>query len=162
LHLWLLPEFAAIEASKPDNLTQGLPKLEHLALSPDGRLALLAGLDKTAHLWDLNTKKEVRSFPGHEGEVKFVAFSPDGQRACTAWADGGVVRIWSVATAQVLKRIEAHKDVAWSAVFTSDGKKILTGGADGKAHLWDAQTGDRLRTFDHLNDKRINYVALTQ
>ena len=72
--------------------------------SPDGRLILSAGIDKTARLWDVDSGKEIRRFLGHAVPVRSVAFSADGQRVLSGggrlrqrgehWFDK--VRLWEV------------------------------------------------------------------
>ena len=58
--------------------------VQSVAISPDGRFALtgagslIFGLgDNAAMLWSLETNQQVRSFLGHTGPVKAVAFVPD-------------------------------------------------------------------------------------
>src|SRR5262249_35014180 len=73
LRLWTLPDFTApVPAPVFD---KGLPEAEQLALSPDGKLALLPGTDGTGHLIDAATGKEVRPLKGHEKSVRSGAFS---------------------------------------------------------------------------------------
>ena len=46
-------------------------------------------------VWDLRTKKEVRKFAGHVGNVLCVAFVPDGN-AVVSGGDDGTVRVWAL------------------------------------------------------------------
>ena len=44
-------------------------------------------------LWDAESGKELRKYPGHGTQVTSVAFFPDGRRiAATSW--DGAARIW--------------------------------------------------------------------
>lgn len=49
--------------------------------------------DKTIKLWDLSTGRETITLRGHEGTVKFVAFSPDGKRLVSGSEDR-TIRVW--------------------------------------------------------------------
>ncbi len=66
--------------------------IKQIRVSDDGKLALSAGYDGGARLWDLETGKLLRYFPGHEGlSVTSVAISPDGQTVAIGSADGSVI-----------------------------------------------------------------------
>jgi hypothetical protein len=52
-----------------------------IAFSPDGQYLLTAGITGApyvAHLWDVQSGKELPPFVGHTDSIKSVAFSPDG------------------------------------------------------------------------------------
>jgi WD40 repeat protein len=64
-----------------------------LALSPDGKLILTGSADKTAKLMILSGGNVIRTFTGHHGSVRSVAFSPLGDRFATADALG-CMKVW--------------------------------------------------------------------
>jgi WD40 repeat protein len=53
-----------------------------------------------------------------------------------------------------------HTDVMLAAAFSPDGKQILTGAADRTAILWDAATGQQLRSFVG-HDDGVEFVAFS-
>src|ERR1035438_8760484 len=67
-----------------------------VAISSNGRLALTAGYDNAAGLWDLRSGRVLRRFEGHSSRLTSVAFSPDGQIAVTGSWDQ-TARLWDVA-----------------------------------------------------------------
>jgi WD40 repeat protein len=65
--------------------------ISSIALSPDGKIALTAGVDQLIKLWDLTTASELRTFNGHLGYVTSVAISPDGKTALSGSGDKTVM-----------------------------------------------------------------------
>src|SRR5439155_27014860 len=70
---------------------------EELAFSAGGRL--LASSDgQVVHLWEVATGKEIRTFRGHRGEIRSLAFSANGRRLASASTDSTVL-IWDLRVA---------------------------------------------------------------
>jgi WD40 repeat protein len=68
-----------------------------LAFSPDGRLVLTGGGDRTARLWDAATCKPIGMPLAHPAAVVAAAFSGNGEAVLTK-TDDGIVRRWELAT----------------------------------------------------------------
>jgi len=56
-----------------------------LVFSPN--LTLASGLDTTIRLWNAATGDEIQPSTGHSGQVRFVAFLPDGRTVVSAGPD---------------------------------------------------------------------------
>jgi WD40 repeat protein len=122
-----------------------------VAISPDGRLALSGGEDRTLRLWDLEKGKELRSFTGHASKVTCVTFSPDGRQALSGSHDR-TLRLWDVATSRELGCWTGHTAAVYAAAFSPDGRQAVSGGGDRVVCLWDVKTGEPVRRFSaHLN-----------
>jgi WD40 repeat protein len=132
-------------------------------LSPDGKKALFGcgmiqkdgewvkGTDFAVRLWDLEAGKELKKLEGHDGELRTVAFSPDGKRALSAGWDK-VPRLWDLESGKELVKFEGHTGSVRSAVFSYDGKRVLTASKDKTARVWDAATGKELVKFEGHGD----------
>lgn len=113
----------------------------------DHRILATAGEDKTIHVWDVATERELLGLRGHTGEVGCLAFSPDGLRLASASKDG-TIRVWDGTPLRDDEGEEAqtfwnHESEIWSlAVRPDDGGMIVSGGFRTPATLWDAGTGD--------------------
>jgi WD40 repeat protein len=118
-----------------------------VALSPDGRWALLDGADFSVRLWDLDKREEVARLTGHVGEVLGVAFSPDGKRALSGGIDT-TVRLWDLEEHRLLKTLEGgHYQWVRAVAFTPDGEHAVSCGNDTRVVLWDLVEARPLHTF---------------
>jgi hypothetical protein len=111
-----------------------------LASSPDGVLAV-GSESQAVTLWNPAAKKGRRVIPGFPGDVRAVAYSPDGKVLaassrdairCFDPADGRELASWKSTTA-------GNPQLGWLA-FSPDGKKLASGAAEadsGSIFLWD-------------------------
>jgi dipeptidyl aminopeptidase/acylaminoacyl peptidase len=79
----------------------------------------------------------------HQGDVRAVAFRPDGKAVLTGSYDK-TARLWSAATGKELTPPMRHQGDVRAVAFRPDGKAVLTGSWDGTARLWSAATGKEL------------------
>jgi WD40 repeat protein len=125
-----------------------------VAFSPDAKSILTASWDKTAILWDAKTGKKLHTFEGYD----CAAFSPDGRWVVTGSLDKSAT-LWDCATGKRLRQFEGDPEArkkrqafreqaeVTAVAFSADGKRVLTGEAGNQAIVWDAETGEQLRTF---------------
>jgi WD40 repeat protein/predicted Ser/Thr protein kinase len=114
-----------------------------LAYSPDGRwLAGASTDDKTVCLIDAHTYEPSAQFPGHEGVIRAVTFSPDSRRLASCSSDH-TVRLWQIddGACQVLPR---HTDDVFAVAFHPDGTRLASAGRDGAVWLWDLSRGEEV------------------
>jgi WD40 repeat protein len=115
--------------------------VRNAAFSPDGRRVVTASEDKTARVWNVDTKKEIAVLSGHSDSVEKASFSPDGQRVVTA-SDDGTAGIWDAESGRLETLLRGHEKPVYSAEFSPDphGANVLTASSDGTARLWSTQT----------------------
>ncbi len=76
--------------------------MNSVAISPDGRYALSASMDKTIKLWDLVTGQCVRTIKEQQSEVLSVAFSPDGHEILSGCYNA-TIQLWDLTTDSACK-----------------------------------------------------------
>ena len=117
-----------------------------VAFSPDGKRILTVTKGRTAHLWDVQTGKELRTIAGPINSLTSAAFSHDGKRLLAASLNWWAWE-WDARTGKKLHTLAGHKGPVHAAVYSPDDSLILTGGQDQMARLWNAQTGEETLTF---------------
>jgi WD40 repeat protein/serine/threonine protein kinase len=133
--------------------------------SPDERLLLSAGEDKTLQIWELCTGKCLVTMTGHTQPIRCIAFSLDGHYACsgagTIWGRSGEVKLWDLSTGACIRSFEGHGDTVQSVSISADSRYILSGSRDKTIRLWNLETGEHVHTFEG-HSEGIEVVTLSR
>ncbi len=154
-------------------------EVSSLAFSPNGQTLVSGSFDETIQIWNLKTRKLIRSLPGHKDGVNAVAISPDGQ---TLVSTGGstnlntdkTIRVWSLqqpqksASQRKLQRklqpkakrqnrnnpgltLTGHKAGITSLAITPDSQTLASASYDRTIKLWNLKTGQLINTITGHN-----------
>ena len=112
--------------------------------SPDGRSIAATGGpdikgDGIVWVWRLDGS-EALLLKGHEGEVRDLAWSPDGASLASG-SDDKTVRVWDAATGIARHTLQGHRDWVRSVAWSPDGASLASGSDDKTVRVWDAATG---------------------
>jgi RNA polymerase sigma factor (sigma-70 family) len=152
----------------------GQGELRFFALAPDGRFVAASNVaydDKAISIkvlvWDAATGKSLPDFVvvtlprnfffgfgNGVGDVRGLAFSPDGKYGAAGLGDGGI-RLWEVATGKEVRKIDAHRSAVARVAFAPDGKTVASIGPDEFVRLWDVATGEQVKSWEAKGLRRI-------
>ena len=139
-----------------------------LAFSLDGSKVLGDAGSGRVQVWDAKTGLHLQkfTFPELRKRLGGVAFASRGRQLITVDADN-MLEFWDVdsersdkakianggSRVKELWGFSAHALSIKKVAFSQDGRLVVTGSADDLVKVWDAQTGQRLKTFArHLSD----------
>jgi WD40 repeat protein len=134
-------------------------RIESLAVTPDGRLAVTGGGDATLTVWDLQRREVLTRLSGHTDAVRDVVLTDDGQLAISASADE-TIRVWDVPRATGLRTLRGHEHAVNGVALTPDGRHVVSASADETLRVWDVQSGTLLCTLTGHTDW-VRAVAVT-
>ena len=108
--------------------------------SPDGRLIAVGLKERGIQLWNaIELTRAGAPLLQTGGEVKALAFSPDGTTLAAVTLDG-MATVWDVTSRSLRKGFWVDLSYAVGVSVSADGTMIATAGSEG-VRVWDAATG---------------------
>jgi WD40 repeat protein/tetratricopeptide (TPR) repeat protein len=105
-------------------------------ISPDlNGVLTIAGssINSSATLWGRDGKR-ITPLQGHQGEIGYASFSPDGQTIATASFDK-TAKLWT-ADGKLLTTLKGHTAAVTLTQFSPDGQQIVTASGDSTLKIW--------------------------
>jgi WD40 repeat protein len=115
-------------------------KFLHLAFSPDSRYLAVGGEREPVRIWRVESGDEVHDL-AHEGELRGLAFLPDGLHLATSSTVGEqlVASIWDLGRRRTHHDIVVPVSEASRVRFSPDGRLMATAGH--RVRIWELATG---------------------
>jgi|GEM_PF-3983570 len=142
------------------------PKAEtwvhHLVVSPDSKVLIGAGMDRRIHLWDIETRKPMKSLEGHNNSIRCLAMTSEG-KVLLSGADEGDIRVWELGENAKCLNVwkNAHKGAVRTLALSRDNKYCISGGDDGVVQMWVVETGQPIGSPGRRHTSPVSCVSFT-
>ena len=114
------------------------------AFSPDGKVLVSGGADKTLQLWDVETGEQLDVINMPQ-QVPYIAFSANGKMIAVGNFESGVELI-DFDTRRVVRQFK-QAGASRGVAFSPDGRMLAAVSSGADATLWDVQTGEMIRSI---------------
>ncbi len=112
-----------------------------IAISGDGRRAVVVGGDTYARVYDLVAGTLLTAVP-HDGEVVSAAFGPSAETLVTGSRDDQA-RTWNLRSFSLSHLLKGHQGDVVDVAVSRGGQYLATASLDGTADIWDLARNPR-------------------
>ncbi|MBX0331190.1 WD40 repeat domain-containing protein [Oscillochloris sp. ZM17-4] len=133
VHLWDLADRREIGQFVGHSNT-----IQALAFAPDGSFLVSGSIDTSIRVWSPTSGAELLRLMGHTAPLLSLSISPRGDTLISSSTDQ-TVRLWSLDL--------VHGATLNGVASSVDGKQIATTGINGLVKIWDAASGQIMRTL---------------
>ncbi len=132
-------------------------QIQALELSANGRYALIGLNDGRIQYLDLEVQRVVQTLHGHQGNVSWLACTPDGKQAFSTAIDG-TARLWDLRDGREVRRFQGLSKWVRAGAVSPDGSRLVIGYNHGMLQVWDVHTGQEIKRIERRHGW-INWLA---
>lgn len=114
---------------------------------------MLAGLLNDVALWDLRENREIKRYPGHDGEICSIELTSRQDRFVAIAAFGKSVCYWCVESTSPLRRIPMEQPVCFAALDPSGATLFTIDSPFGAVRKWSLINGTQSESPKDIKDK---------
>ncbi|KID59995.1 Heterokaryon incompatibility protein R, partial [Metarhizium hybridum] len=160
----------ALTGNEIQKLSRSSDHVSSLAFSRDGSQLAVASRNCVIDVWNYKMEQLTQVLRGHTDFVTSVAFSPQGPYLASCSQDF-TTRLWydepeeQTNVHEVEKEADSFLSYAHrirALTVSLDGRCVASAMTDGTIHLWDGETGKRLRNAERMgHDDQVNSIAFS-
>jgi WD40 repeat protein len=120
-----------------------------IGFSKDGETMISGDYHGALLWWPTAAEKPepARRIDAHQGWLRALAVSPDGNLIATVGNDAAV-RLWNMSDGAQVRQLLGHERPVYSVQFHPSGEFLVSGDLVGVIKQWNVATGELVRTFD--------------
>jgi len=112
-------------------------RINAVTWSSDSRRVASASADRTVHVWDATTGRDVLISAKRSSAVNAVVLSPDGKRVASGSNDK-TVQIWNTLDGSHILTYRDHLGYVTALAWSPDGTRIASASVDRSVRVWKA------------------------
>jgi WD40 repeat protein len=128
--------------------------IDSIIFSPNGKMLASAGEDRTIHLWDVVTGKEIKTLTGHTNRIRSISFSLNGQILASSGWDK-TIKLWDVTTGKEIKTIMGQAEQ--SSISFGPKNLLASASSDGTIKFWDINPHKEVIPLDSYPGDGISF-----
>ena len=101
---------------------------------------------QTLKVWEVESRRELRTLHGHSDWVTGVALSGDGRLAVSA-SDDQTLKVWKVESRRELRTLHGHSDWVNGVALSGGGRLAVSASDDQTLKVWEVESGALVATF---------------
>ena len=135
--------------------------IQALAFSTDGKTLATSGVDNLVKLWDVKSRKKLRTLIGHTEWVTALSFSIDDDTVASGDIYGNI-KLWDASAGSERVSFNGHRSNVSVLAFSPNKQTLASASDDGTIKLWDANTGKSISTLATEHAKWVKSIAFSK